>query len=312
MLIGADVRFKVRNFKGEQVARIQKEWPEIKQCIAETFRLVRCRFGITPQSLTSKNAVIPIVYYLYEKRFAKSRLFYQINNLSRLHDERASISQWFYMVLLKGVFGGQADAILTSMRDVLKRELAQEGFPIDSIIERYKGTNKDLRFDMETVDKLLETQYGEGRCRALLHLLFPEMNVTEVFHIDHLHPRSAFDQKELRKAKFLADDDQLLEFYSDPVNWDAIPNLHLLNHSQNLSKKDRPLKEWLDDENVNLTPGDLLVDKADLEFSSFKLFHERRRRALKNRLIDRVHMSAPAVAESIGDDEEEQVPEEAV
>ena len=312
MLIGADVRFKVRNFKGEQVARIQKEWPEIKQCITETFRLIRCRFGITPQSLTSKNAVIPIAYYLYRKRFAKDRLFRQINNLAKLHEERASISQWFYMVLLKGVFGGQADAILTSMRDVLERNLAQENFPIDSIIERYKATNKDLRFDMETVDKLLETQYGEGRCRALLYLLFPEMNVTEVFHIDHLHPKSAFDKKALGKAKFLSDDDQLLGFYSDPVNWDAIPNLHLLNHSQNLSKKDRPLKEWLEDENVNLSPSDLLVDQADLEFSSFKSFCEARRCALKRRLIERVHMSSPAVAESIGDDEEEQVSEEVV
>jgi len=308
MLTEADVRFKVRNFKGEQVARIQLEWPEIKECITETFRLVR-RFGITPQSLTSRNAVIPICYYLYKKCSSGEPLFRKINNLAKCHEQRAVISQWFYMALLKGVFGGQADSILSSMRDVLVKHLTDDTFPLPAIIERYKATNKDLRFDEETLDKLLETQHGEGRCRALLHLLFPEMNVSEVFHIDHLHPRAAFDKKLLNKASFLQDDEHLMTFYRNPVHWNAIPNLHLLNHSQNLAKKDRPLKEWLSDQNVHLTPGDLLIENVDLEFTSFKAFYLARREALKQRLISRVYMSAPLAAESVADSEDEELEE---
>jgi len=308
MLTEADVRFKVRNFKGEQVARIQQEWPEIKECITETFRLVR-RFGITPQSLTSRNAVIPICYYLYKKCSSGEPLFRKINNLAKCHEQRAVISQWFYMALLKGVFGGQADSILSSMRDVLEKHLTDDIFPLPAIIERYKATNKDLRFDEETLDKLLETQHGEGRCRALLHLLFPEMNVSEVFHIDHLHPRASFDKKLLNKASFLQDDEQLIAFYRNPVHWNAIPNLHLLNHSQNLAKKDRPLKEWLSDQNVHLTPSDLLIENVDLEFTSFKAFYLARREALKQRLISRVYMSAPLAAESVADSEDEELEE---
>ena len=308
MLTEADVRFKVRNFKGEQVARIHQEWPEIKECITETFRLVR-RFGITPQSLTSRNAVIPICYYLYKKCSSGEPLFRKINNLAKCHEQRAVISQWFYMALLKGVFGGQADSILSSMRDVLVKHLTDDTFPLPAIIERYKATNKDLRFDEETLDKLLETQHGEGRCRALLHLLFPEMNVSEVFHIDHLHPRAAFDKKLLNKASFLQDDEHLMAFYRNPVHWNAIPNLHLLNHSQNLAKKDRPLKEWLSDQNVHLTPGDLLIENVDLEFTSFKAFYLARREALKQRLISRVYMSAPLAAESVADSEDEELEE---
>ena len=308
MLTEADVRFKVRNFKGEQVARIQLEWPEIKECITETFRLVR-RFGITPQSLTSRNAVIPICYYLYKKCSSGEPLFRKINNLAKCHEQRAVISQWFYMALLKGVFGGQADSILSSMRDVLVKHLTDDTFPLPAIIERYKATNKDLRFDEETLDKLLETQHGEGRCRALLHLLFPEMNISEVFHIDHLHPRAAFDKKLLNKASFLQDDEQLMAFYRNPVHWNAIPNLHLLNHSQNLAKKDHPLKEWLSDQNVHLSPGDLLIENVDLEFTSFKAFYLARREALKQRLISRVYMSAPLAAESVADSEDEELEE---
>ena len=308
MLTEADVRFKVRNFKGEQVARIQQEWPDIKECITETFRLVR-RFGITPQSLTSRNAVIPICYYLYKKCSSGEPLFRKINNLAKCHEQRAVISQWFYMALLKGVFGGQADSILSSMRDVLVKHLTDDTFPLPAIIDRYKATNKDLRFDEETLDKLLETQHGEGRCRALLHLLFPEMNVSEVFHIDHLHPRASFDKKLLNKASFLQDDERLMAFYRDPVHWNAIPNLHLLNHSQNLAKKDRPLKGWLSDQNVHLSPSDLLIENVDLEFTSFKAFYLARREALKQRLISRVYMSAPLAAESVADSEDEELEE---
>lgn len=115
MLTGADVRFKVKNFKSEQVEKIQSEWSSIKDCIKATFLLIR-RFGINPQSLTSKNAVIPICYYLYKQKFNEQPIYQHINNLAKCHDQRSCISQWFYMVLLKGVFGGQADSILTSMR----------------------------------------------------------------------------------------------------------------------------------------------------------------------------------------------------
>ncbi|SDN62634.1 DUF262 domain-containing protein [Vreelandella arcis] len=310
-LTGADVRFKVRNFKGDQVARIQQEWPGIKECITETFRLIR-RFGITPQSLTSKNAVIPICYYLFRKQTDNGPLYTQINNLAKCHEQRSVISQWFYMALLKGVFGGQADTILSSMRDLLDQHLSERSFPLEAIIERYRATNKDLRFDEETLDKLLETQHGEGRCRALLHLLFPEMNVTEIFHIDHLHPQSAFSNKALKGHEFLAENEELRAFYGSPVHWNAIPNLHLLNHSQNQSKNDRSLKDWLGDQNVHLSARDLLVENVDLEFESFKAFYEARHEALKRRLISRVYMATPVVPEEVDDSEGEEVLEEAV
>jgi len=311
MLTDADVRFKVKNFKAEEVARVQKEWEEIKTCIKATFLLIR-RFGINPQSLTSKNAVIPICYFLYRKHVGDAPLYQQINNLAKCHDYRSTISQWFYMVLLKGVFGGQADAILTSMRDVIDENPAADAFPLPQIIDRYKATNKDLRFDEDYVDSLLEIQHGEGKCRALLHLLFPEMNPTEVFHIDHLHPKSMFDKTSLKKHGFLQVDSDLFAFYSDTRHWNAIPNLHLLNHSQNISKNDRHLKDWVTDKDVNLTGKDFLVDEVSLEFSDFNEFYEKRRLALKERLKSRVFMSSALPVALEPEDSDEEVVEEKV
>lgn len=311
MLTDADVRFKVKNFKAEQVRRVQLEWSDIKDCIKETFLLVR-RFGINPQSLTSKNAVIPVCYYLYKHKVNNAPLYKSINNLAKNHDHRDQLSQWLYMVLLKGVFGGQADSILSSMRDVLDKNIEKSVFPLHEIIDRYKATNKDLRFDDEYIESMLNIQHGEGRCRALLHLLFPEMSATEIFHIDHLHPRSAFDKANLKQLEYLQNNEELMSFYKNPEHWNSIANLHLLNDSQNMSKKDQSLVDWLSDENVHLTKQDILVDGSDLEFHSFKEFFQVRRNNLKERLQRRVFLSSTISEEDVSSDFDEEVVEEMI
>lgn len=290
MLIDSDVRFKVKNFTSEEVGKIQQQWSEIKSCIKETFILIR-RFGINPQSLISKNAVIPVVYWLYKKQTSGHPLYTTINLLNKNHNERSVISQWFYMVLLKGIFGSQADALLTSIREVMKNSLSDIHFPLEKIIDRYKGSNKDLRFDDEYIESLLNIRYGEGRCRALLHLLFPEMNPTEVFHIDHLHPRNHFSKKYLEKLDYVANTPENLSFYENPEHWDTIPNLHLLNHSQNISKQDTSLKQWLSHSSNNYSPSMLLVSDENIEFSRFPDFYNERRSALKQRLLNRVFLT---------------------
>ena len=312
MLTESDVKFKVKNFKAEQVEAIQGQWETIKLCIKETFKAIR-RFGINPQSLTSKNAVIPICYYLYTKQAGGEPLFRTINNLAKAEEQRQTISQWFYMALLKGVFGGQADTILSGMRDVLKKHIDNPVFPLEQIIEKYKGSNKDLRFDAEYLDKLLDTQYGEGRCRALLHLLFPEMNPTETFHIDHLHPKSVFEKRPLKGHEFLKQSDEMMAFYSDAGHWNSMANLHLLNDSQNISKKAKPLAEWIDSSGMTVTKHHLLLDDAvSLEFEDFKPFYEQRRAALKEQLASRVYMTEALAVAAVEDDSDEEVVEEEV
>jgi hypothetical protein len=313
MLTESDVKFKVKNFKNEQVEAIQNQWDEIKQCIKETFKAIR-RFGINPQSLTSKNSVIPICYYLYKKESEGRALYHSINNLAKENQQRKVISQWLYMVLLKGVFGGQADMILTGMREVLKLHLHEPVFPLKAIIQKYQGSNKDLRFDAEYLNNLLDIQHGEGRCRALLHLLFPEMNPTETFHIDHLHAKSAFEGKALQSHSFLQVSDVLMAFYADDGHWNSIANLHLLNDSQNMSKKHKPLQKWLASADVVLNNQSLLVDDAiSLEFNQFKEFYMHRRAALLRRLESRVFMTETLVAMAVAENDfdEEVVEEEA-
>ncbi|MBV7434870.1 DUF262 domain-containing protein [Cardiobacteriaceae bacterium TAE3-ERU3] len=311
MLTDTDVRFKVQNFKSEQVAIIQDQWSSIQECIKATFILIKS-FGINPQSLTSKNAVIPICYYLYKHIFNEKPLYNVINNPAKVDNQRAKISQWLYMVLLKGIFGGQADSILTSMREVLRSNINEPEFPLDAIIERYKATNKDLRFDDDYIESMLNIQYGERRCRALLHLLFPEMDPNRIYHIDHLHPKSEFDKKALKKHSFLSVDSKLFDFYKDSAHWNSIANLHLLNDSQNASKGTRSLNEWFNDPSIHITRGDLLADDVSFEFSDFEDFYQIRRANLKQRLISRVYVAKSMLEETPAEDSDEEIFEEEI
>ncbi len=103
------------------------------------------------------------------------------------------------------------------------------------------------------------------------------MNPTEVFHIDHLHPRNHFSKKYLEKLDYVANTPENLSFYENPEHWDTIPNLHLLNHSQNISKQDTSLKQWLSQPSNNYSPSMLLVSDENIEFSRFPEFYNERR-----------------------------------
>ena len=296
MLTDADVRFRVKNFNASQVHIIQRQWGEIRDCIIESFKLVRA-LGLNDQSLRAKNAVIPIAYYLYKKMCRGQPLFRTINNLAYNRSERLEIGRWLHMALLKGVFGGQGDGMLVKMRTLIKDHLDAENFPLPQIINAYKGTSKDLRFDDEYVSNLLCIQYGDSRCRSALALIFPEMNENQVFHIDHLHPKDAFKPEELKKKEFLSGSPELMVFYKDPAHWNAIPNLHLLNSSQNCSKNATSLKDWLLNSDNGFRREDLLLDPAvSLEFDQFKTFFEARKKALKERLRGKLFVSEESLA----------------
>lgn len=300
MLTDSDVKFKVKNFNRDCVRRIQQEWENIKKCIQATLRLVR-DFGINEQALTSKNALIPICYYLYHKMVDGRKLYETVNNPIRARDHKAKIADWLYMALLRGMFGGRADATLTSMREVLRTHIGEGGFPLDSIVERYKGVNGDIRFDGEVVDRLLDIQYGDPRCRALLHLLFSDRDASEAYDIDHLHPQDGFGEKNLEVCAFLQGDEELLDFYREKGHWNSVANLHLLNKSVNRSKSDKSLEEWVAGDGK--LAGDALVDGVSLKFEDFRSFYEARRGKLRKRLMSLVYLSGnEAVGENDGEE----------
>lgn len=287
MLSDADVRFKVKNFSGDQVAKIEQEWDDIKTCILEVFRLIRS-FGLNDAALRAKNAAIPIAYYLFhkgrDKTNGKQGLYADINNRARHEEERKRIRQWLHMSLLKGVFGGQGDALLTNLRKIIRTGFSNPaGFPLDEIVTDYRGTAKDLTFDDDFIDRLLKTQKDDSSCFSILALLFPDLDFTQSLDIDHLHPAASFRKKRL-DAHVGFNNPGGRSFYENPENWNGIANLHLLNSSKNKSKQDEPLEQWLARQNGTKAEDLLIPAGTDLSFVAFELFVEARATFLKQKL----------------------------
>lgn len=281
-ITNADLRFKVKNFSADSVAIIEREWEEIKACVLASFKLIRL-MGLQDDSLRAKNAVIPIAYYLFHKGrdagSGKPRLYAEINNLAKHAENRQAIAQWLMMSLLRRVFGGQSDSLLTNLRKIIKENLLNDKFPLLAIVEAYKGTNKDLIFDDDFIDQLLETQKDDPMCYTILALLMPTRICTSLtgLHKDHLHPAAEFKAERLDQRKELfKDKPEKRSFFEKPENWNTIANLHLLDGAMNQSKQDTPLEDWIKSQNVAL-PVLLIPTETPLDFESFPSFIEKRR-----------------------------------
>ena len=219
-----------------------------------------------------------------DKTNGKQGLYADINNRARHEEERKRIRLWLHMSLLKGVFGGQGDALLTNLRTIISKCVSSPAwFPLDEIVTEYRGTAKDLTFDDDFIDRLLKTQKDDSSCFSILALLFPDLDFTQSLDIDHLHPAASF-RKENLDVYFCSNNLGGRPFYENPENWNGIANLHLLNSSKNKSKQDEPLEQWLARQNGTKAEDLLIPTGTNLTFAAFEAFVEARTAFLKQKL----------------------------
>ena len=100
------------------------------------------------------------------------------------------------MSLLNKLFGGSSDGFLKSIKQVLEAN-SNEQFPLSQLKEKFKGTNRSFIMDEEKLESILRTPYDSLDSFYVLSLLFPKFNFEfKNPNIDHLHPRSQFENSE--------------------------------------------------------------------------------------------------------------------
>jgi hypothetical protein len=293
-LYSSDIRYKASNFSNAQVKPFEDNWDGIHASILAVFDLVR-GFGYNESSLTSKNALLPIVYWVHHRQLADG-----IVSRIGLRAERDKIRKWLHLMLLKGVFGGAADTVLSAIRKAfvgddfgklyLKVEL--ESFPSEAIAEILRAQGKDPQVTDEFIDTLLYTQYEDRSAFTLLALLAPNLDYNNGdFHKDHLHPASAFKRSKLLAAKITDAD---FGFYQDNRHWNSILNLRHLDSAENKSKQDAPLIDWAvaEAKRQSITVEKFCLDRqlpndpALLGFPKFREFIAERRKIVGAQLRD--------------------------
>ncbi|EHQ9266856.1 DUF262 domain-containing protein [Vibrio alginolyticus] len=275
-----DIKFKVTNFSKSNASDFENEWDDIRDTILTTFDLIKS-FGFTDATLTSKNAVIPIIYYIYHRKL--------INNFvtkSCYAEDRKVIEKWLHTALVKRLFGGTSDSVLNQIRkaftsDVTSNPIKEDLdlFPVDTINREIK---KDTGISDEFIEELLNTQYSNQYAFSLLALLYPNLDYkNNNFHKDHLHPESSFDS--------------LSQESKNQYGWytyNSLRNLQMLDANENMSKNDKSLEAWVQSEidKTGITKEQFLfshhIPDTDLSLQNFDQFIELRSAILTSKLKD--------------------------
>jgi len=279
LIFSNDIKFRVSNFSSRNAEEFEEYWDEIRNCIVTAFELIR-DFGYAEQSLTSKNAVLPIVYYLFMSEKATNYTRKEV----AYKDDWETIKKWFHAVLLHRIFGGQADAILKVIREPIKKaiEASEPLFPAQAIATRLTKTRKSITVDDEFIESLLYTRYEDRYAFPILALLYPHLDYKNGdFHKDHIHPKAGFTKNKLKKTGIVNSTRDPGWYFTDKDYYNGIVNLQMLDGNQNTSKGDKALSEWASSSSVDL---DKQMIPDILELEKFEKFVDNRWAILESKL----------------------------
>lgn len=274
-----DVGFKVSNFTAANMATMEKRWSDLRSSLLVA-RSLLTSFGYSAQTLSAASVLIPLAYYVHQRRLEPSYV-----TSSSAAADRERMKFWVNRSLMKrGVWGSGLDTLLNRLREVLRTK-GLDGFPTEGLETAMTGLGKTLRFEEAEIAELLDLRYGPPRTFATLAALYPGLDMTKVFHVDHVFPRSRFTPAKLTKAGIAADK---LEEYLNRV--DGLPNLQLLDGIPNIEKQDRMPTDWLAGSHFPTEEArQQYVQTNDLEgvpgdLSGFLEFYDVRRQRMADRL----------------------------
>lgn len=276
VLTDLPVQYKVDNFNNKNLTLIKNNWKEITNAIERGVDLSNY-FGIDRDNLTSANALIPIIYYLFQqpKQTLRGTTPFDKSNAS-------NIRQWLLLVLLNNVFGGSSDSMLQAIREVLQKQgTLNKDFPVNPINQAIAKKGRSATFDQHSIDNILGLTYYDAESFLALSLLYDENGWgTMPYQKDHIIPQAAFAEKNLKRAGI--DDTRIGEFQELQH---SLGNLNLILASENQGKSDEEFEKWLKSRDKTFRQRHLIPDDSTLyRIGQFDKFLESREKLIRTRL----------------------------
>jgi hypothetical protein len=228
------VAFRVTNFNAKNMETLHTTWTAMSKTLRLAVELL-ADFGFSGQTLAADSILIPLAYYLHHRGLGDN-----YRDAVAHAGDRNAIRGWVLRTLVKsGVWGSGLDTVLLAIRAALQ-EHGASGFPVAEVEAAMAKRGKFLRFTDDEIQDLLDSSYGDKRTLALLSLLYPHCDLRNVFHLDHVFPKSQFTPTRLRKAGV---PENRVEEYHDKSN--RLANLQLLEGPVNTSKLAKLPADWL-------------------------------------------------------------------
>lgn len=274
----ASVGFKVENFNRANMSRLESVWADVRPAVTLTVELA-ASFGLAEQTLRADSALLPIAYYIFERKPPGNWLAHP-----SFAAERETIRSWLIRSLLKssGIWGSGLDTLLTALRDVIRVD--HTSFPGAALEKVMAARGKSLAFGPEEVDDLLDMEYGDRRLFPLLSILFPFIDVRQLHHIDHVFPKSQLQKRRMEKAGCDAD-----YIEGALAARDRVANLQLLEGLLNVSKSDCLPGPWFEATYPDPSTRQALLERHELgtvpmTHKDFLAFYQTRRERIRQRL----------------------------
>ena len=213
-------------------------------------------FGLDYRTLTSRNAALPIAYYLFQRPRVT------LLGTSGFEAKNAvAVKQWLVQSLLVGAFAGSSDRTIDKARDTIKASLVTgDDFPIDALFDKLAGSGRISRLDERGIEEVLALEYGKPKTFLALKLIQIATHASGTnFHEDHIIPKAHASQNILQHQGVSA---SRIKQIKDSVN--LIGNIQLLPVDDNLEKSSRPFDEWIETRNEAYREEHLIPNQSKL------------------------------------------------
>lgn len=277
-LFNRSVKTEINSFTKDFCEKLESNWDKIKVCILSVYDLLKT-FGLTSQTLTSNNATLPILYYLFHKN-----IYINYSSKIQYEDDRKAIKQWLLSAIIRRTFGSTSDSTLQQIRKVFTDDINNK-FIDDDFMFDGNELNKNIKnlggLDDESIENILLTQKDDRYAFSILSILYPNLDYkNNNFHKDHLFAETLYDTLP----------DEVKGRVSFKI-YNSIINLQMLDSNENESKGSMALNKWVEQasrgmDTKSFFDNHLIPENVVLELSNIEEFLEKRKELLKTKLYN--------------------------
>ncbi|ABF84985.1 hypothetical protein HPAG1_0918 [Helicobacter pylori HPAG1] len=252
-----DTTFELKNFNKKNIKEIEDNWEKITESIYNAAKLLE-NFGYAGY-LGSAYTLSTLAYFYFLKQ-----------RMDKNDEEQA----------LKFVRNAQITSYFTPSTDTKLSAIAHSMKEVQTFEQFRQKLAKHEKNPLEITNKIIEekvlySQYGDSQVFPILQILYPNLNYkTTTFHIDHIYPKSKFNEKNKKLNK---------DFYK----WgNYLFNLQLLEGAENQAKKNKDPESWLKEVYKNeqaieeYKKRNYIEPTLKLEWENIKEFREKREEAI--------------------------------
>nr|WP_274610380.1 DUF262 domain-containing protein [Helicobacter pylori] len=217
LLIGKDTTFELKNFNKKNIKEIEDNWEKITDSIYNAAELLKT-FGYA--GYLGSAYILSSLAYFY---FLKSKMNENDKEQALKFVRNAQITSYFTP---------STDTKLSIIAHSMKDAPTFESFNHNLA----KHETSPLKITNDAIEEMMCSS-SHARVFPILQILYPNLKYkTNTFHIDHIYPKSKFNEKNKKLDK---------DFYKCGNH---LYNLQLLEGTENKVKKDKDPEVWLKEE----------------------------------------------------------------